>query len=184
MSGFWAQRKPRERVMLLLGLVVVIVGGWMGLAPGAGGGSSPLTAAQARAKADDIARQTRSLEADMKRVEPMLSSMVFEKSADAVVPETITLLQKLAKDSAVHLREVKPQRPRRLAGITRVPISVRYSTDFARTVPFLYKIEDPAGRLVVQRMNVTRSDPKSRLVDVEIEVVLYTRGSALGPEAL
>jgi hypothetical protein len=38
-------------------------------------------------------------------------------------------------------------------------------------------VEDPKGRLVVEKMNVAASDPKSRQVDVEVQVALFAAGA-------
>jgi hypothetical protein len=55
-----------------------------------------------------------------------------------------------------------------------VTLTVRFTSEFGRVIPFVYHVEDPQGKLVVEKLNVSSPDPKSRQVDVEVQVALFT----------
>jgi Tfp pilus assembly protein PilO len=175
MKEFWAQRNPRERYMLFLCAIVIVVGGWMGLSPTGDNGKTLLPTAQARQKIQETSQQKQALDDESVRLKAALGKMVYTDPPDQLVPQVVRTLQGYARDSGIHLREIKPMRARRFAAVTKVPLSVRFTTEFSKSVPFLYKIEDPAGKLVVEKFNVTASDPKSRTVDVEAQVALFTQ---------
>jgi hypothetical protein len=61
-------------------------------------------------------------------------------------------------------------------------LSARFTSEFGKAVPFFYRIDDPSGKLVVEKFDVTCADPKSRTVDVEVQVALYTVAGA-GPSS-
>src|SRR5436190_1211847 len=61
-----------------------------------------------------------------------------------------------------------------LAAVMKVPLTLRFSSRFDQSIPFLYNVEDPTGKLVVEKFNITMSDPKSKTVDVEVQIALYT----------
>jgi hypothetical protein len=117
--------------------------------------------------------------AEMDRLQPEIDRLTYKEAPEQIIPKVIRSLQETAKQAGIHIREVKPLRIRRLAGLTKVPLSVRFSCDFSKTVPFLYNTEDPATKLVIDRLNVTAPDAKSRMVDVEAHVAFFTTSTAL-----
>jgi len=70
-------------------------------------------------------------------------------------------------------------RPRRFGSLNKVPLSVRYSSEFSNTLPFVYAVEDPSGKLAIDRLNLSAADPKKTMVDVEIQVSFYTSGDPM-----
>lgn len=176
MNDLWSKRSPRERVLLVLGAASVIVAVWLALSPGTGPSGKLVPAAEARRKYDAALAEKLALQAEADRLRPALASMTFEEPPEVVVPRVVGQLQGLAKQSGIHLREVKPLRSRRVASLVKVPVSVRFSCPFAQTVPFLYRVEDPAGKLTVEKLNMSTSDPAARLVEVEANIALFTRG--------
>src|SRR5262249_4428040 len=119
--------------------------------------------------------------AETARLKPALEKLVYKDSPEQVVPAVIKKLQTVAKESGIHLREIKPLRARNLATVIKVPMTVRFTGQFGQSVPFLYKVEDPAGKLVVEKFNVTVSDPKIKTVDVEVQIALYTQAAGSKP---
>lgn len=177
MKQFWAQRTVSERRMIIIGVIVLLVCIPLALTPPGGGGNKKLLSAEEaslklKEANADVARRTD----EINRMKPEIDKMVFTEPPDQLIPQTIKTLQGFAKQSGLHIREIKPQRMRRLATVTKLPMSVRFTTgDFAKTaVPFLYRIEDPATKMVVEKFNVTAADPKVRTVDVEAQIALYT----------
>lgn len=180
MKALWAQRTPSERRLLLICAVVIVVAAWLVLAPSNRGGVQLLSSAEADRKATEDALKTHQYRQEIERLAPEIKRLAYDKPPAEVIPSVVRTLQDMAKQSDLHLREIKPLRARRTGDMTRIPISVRFSTAaFNRSaVGFLYRLEDPASRMVVDKFTITAPDPKTRIVDVEVQVALYTRGGA------
>jgi hypothetical protein len=169
--------------MLVVCLIVLVVGVPLMLFPGGSSGKKLLTYAEARQQYEDKLKQKAQLEADNERIKPLMDQMVYAEAPEQLIPKVITTLQGYAKASGIHLREIKPLRSKKTAGVTKETLSVRFTSDFGKTVPFLYRVEDPAGKLVVEKFNLTASDPKSRAVDVDAQIALFTKADAAGATA-
>lgn len=183
MNSFWKQRKPRERTMIVLCLLVVAIGIPLMLLPEQKAGKKLLTPQAARHKFEGLIRQKSDLDKELQQLKPEMEAMAYHETPEELVPRVIKELQSHAKASGVHLREIKPMRPRMMASVTRVPLTVRFSTpDFGKAVMgFLYRVEDPKGRLVVEKLNVTAADQKTHTVDVEAQIALFTLAGGEAP---
>lgn len=175
MKAFWAQRNSREKLLIALMAVAVIIGVPMALISPEKANGKLLSAANARQQYKKTETEMRVQDAETSRLKPALEKLVYKESPEQVVPAVIKSLQAVAKQSGIHLREIKPLRARRLATVTKVPMTVRFTSQFGQSIPFLYKVEDPIGKLVVEKLNVTVSDPKVKTVDVEVQIALYTQ---------
>lgn len=165
--------------MIVFCVLVILVSIPIALMPSGPPGRKLLPAAQAKQKYADLIKQKTKLEDETDRVKPEVEKLVYKDTTDALVPKLIRTLQGIAKQSGVHLREIKPLRPKRVASVTKVPMTVRFSTsDFSHAgVGFLYRTEDPAARIVVEKLSVIVSDPKARSVDVEVQVAGFTQAA-------
>jgi Tfp pilus assembly protein PilO len=175
MASFWAVRNSRERFLIVLALLAGIVGVPMMLISPEKAGGKLLPAAKARQEYKKNEAQMKTLQAETATLKPEIEKLVYKEAPEQVVPGVIKMLQTIAKQSGIHLREIKPLRARRLATVTKVPMTVRFTGQFGQSIPFLYKVEDPNGKLVVEKFNVTTSDPKVKTVDVEVQIALYTQ---------
>jgi len=182
MSGFWSRRNPRERVLLVLCLLALVVGVPLLLTPPSPAGGRLLPAREARLKYQSALEEKLALEQALKQLKPRIAEMAYSKPPEELVPQAVRTLQKHARDSGIHLREIRPLKAKRIAGVMKVPLTVRFSTtDFARgVVPFLYRVEDPAGRLVLDKVNITAPDAKSRTLEVEAQVAFFTQSAEEG----
>jgi len=178
MINMWPQRSPSERRMIILGVIVVVIGVPLALFPGGSSGKKLLSAREASQQYEGKVKQKSELESNVDRVEPLMGQMVYSDPPEKLIPKVITTLQGYAKDSGIHLREIKPLRSKKVANLTKETLSVRFTSEFGKTVPFFYRVEDPAGRLVVEKFNLTASDPKLRTVDVDAQIALYTQSGA------
>lgn len=174
MSAFWARRNPRERFLIVLCALAVMVGVPLMLTPPDGAGKRLLPAAQARAKRERLEQEKAALEAETERLKPEIERMVYDKSPEEAIPQVVRTLQGYAKQSGLHLREIKPLRARQVGDVTRVPLSVRFTSTFNKAVPFFYRVEDPKEKLVVEKFTVS-ADPKARTVDIDAQIALFTR---------
>lgn len=178
MSNFWEQRSPSERKYIIFMGLVVAVGVPMLLLPASGGSKKLLSADEAKAKYKTVLIDKSKLDAESDKLTPEIEKLTQNAPPDKLLPETIRILQKCAKDSGIHIREIKPLRTKNYLTVTRVPLSVRFTTEFAKSIPFVYRVEDPATKLVVEKLNISAADIRSRSVDVEVQVALFTRADA------
>ena len=141
------------------------------------GGKKLLPAKEASTQYATALRNKDVLSRDIDKKKPEIDKMMFAIPPEQLAPQLVRQLQQFAKDSGIHLREIKPLRTRRTGAVTRVPLTVRFSTtDFNKSfVGFVYRIEDPAGKLVVEKFSVTALDPKTRILDVEVQVSGFTK---------
>jgi type II secretory pathway component PulM len=176
-QSLWASRSPRERALVLLGVGVIAVAVWMILSPTDAGKRGLLPSSVAREQYSDGLKRKQGFDREVATLGPKVDTSTYKETSEKVIPVVLKVLHEQARAAGIHLREVKPLRPRQVAGLTKVTLTVRFTSEFGKAIPFLYGVEDPKGRLVVEKMNVAASDPKSRQVDVEVQVALFAAGA-------
>ncbi|MGC8666730.1 MAG: type II secretion system protein GspM [Chthonomonadales bacterium] len=179
MREFWSRRNPRERVLIALCILAVIVGVPAMLQPPGAGAGKLIPASEARRKYNAALKQKLALEDDTKALDARLKAITYSEAPPTLTPKLVQQLQEQARTCGIHLREIKPLRVHTEASVTKVPISVRFTAPFAQAIPYIYRIEDPKGRLVAEKATVVTPDPKAKVVDVELQVACYT--TALPP---
>lgn len=184
MSGtsLWASRSPRERVLIILGAAVVAVALWLVLTPGETGTQGMLSSAAARQQYTEALKRKQQLEREIADLGPRVDTTTYKETSERVIPIVLKSLHEQARLAGIRLREVKPLRPRQTGGVTKVTLTVRFTTEFGKAIPFLYNVEDPKAKLVVEKMNVSPSDPKSKEVDIEVQVALFTAPEVIGAD--
>ncbi len=193
---------------MLVGFCVVVVAGaiWFVLAPpprGSKANLAPLKDALNKTVASK--NNARRLREDQLAIEPQVKARAYDKPADQVVPIVVGSLQSAAERAGIHLREVRPLRakivtdemdPKVVAKTTtgrsarasstthevlgaRVPVEVRFKAPFQpNVVKFLYDLENPAGRMVIDKISITSADAKFRTVEVSAQITVFTRSSS------
>ena len=174
LKDLWNARTPRERVLIVLGLVVILVAVYMILVPVEQGPGGQLPAAVARQRYIQELKKKEAADKQIAQLSPKLDTITYQQTSEKVIPEVLKTLQAHASKAGIHLREVKPLRPRQMNDVTKVTLTVRFSGVFSQVIPFVYFIEDPKGKLCVEKLNVSAPDPKSSQVDVELQVALFT----------
>lgn len=180
MSSWWRQRNARERVLLLTCIVVCIGAAWLVLSPGPSPRGRQLTTAAAREQFREAEAEKVRLEQETADLRAAVSKAVFSESPDRLLPRAVKRLQTIARESGVDLKEIKPARVRTVADVSKVTLNVRLATvGFGRpVVTFLYRLEEPSEKLVVEKLTITAPDPQARTVEVEVQVAMYTSGRA------
>jgi hypothetical protein len=172
--------KPRERV-LVLGMVVVIVAAvvLMLMPAGNSGGAVKLLsrdAAERQYRRDSATYIELGKQQDA--LEPMIAKLAYEDPATQLIPHVVRDLQVMANESGLHLRDTRPLRPHALpSGLgMRVPLEVHFKAAFQPyVIRFLYHVEDPAGRMVLDKMDVTGADARFKTVDVSAVISVFTK---------
>jgi len=198
--------KRREQVLLGVGAIVVIGSVWLIFAPAPGGGgkANHFSLEEAQKKTATSRANARKLEKEQVEVEPRVKERAYGKPADQLVPVVVGNLQAAAEHAGIHLREVRPLRPKlvtdesdpnavqktgavksaRAASTTheflgaRVPVEVRFRAQFQpNVIKFLYDLENTAGRMVIDKISITSADAKFRTVEVSAQITVFTRSS-------
>jgi hypothetical protein len=169
-----------RRVLIIGGVIVVGVVLWSVLNPA----DSPKTQAkmlplpQAKQKLEVNIRTLKRLSSERDETEPRIARLTYNLTPEEVVPRVIRDLQTVAVRAQVRLREVKPLRPRELPSGQgqSVPMEVRFRAPFLpNAIRFLYFIESPDGKIVVDKLNITSAEARFKTVDVSAQITVFTR---------
>lgn len=181
-------RTRRERTMVFGGLIAVILillWGWLTPSVGGGGGQKLLPLAKAEEKRVLAERAIQHLTTEQAVMTKRIDAATYDLPADQVAPIVIGDLQQTAARAGVHLTETKPLRavPLKTSSLIQIPISVRFRAPFQpNVVQFLYYVEAPDSKEVVDKLTVGAPETKSSDVDVSAEISVYTRAqSAANP---
>ncbi len=176
--------KNREKILLVVGIpTVLIVLAWNFLSPPAAqttqAGQLPTN--QALSKLADVKKENTQMHAQLDKMEPSIEKMSYQLPAEQLLPRVIRDIQTMAAKSGVHLREIKPIRPKRLkSGVgVRVPVEVRFKATFQPdAVRFLYHIEEADSKMVVDKINITSADARFKSVEVSATITVFTTSLA------
>ncbi len=144
------------------------------------GATKLLPLEEALGKTAAARRSSKKMEEDSKGIGPRVEKLAYIESAEELTPMIIEELQKIADKSGVHIREIKPLKAKLIANGTgtRVPIEVRFRSNFQpNVVQFLYEVEDPAGKMVVEKINITSADSKFKTVEVSAQITVFTKST-------
>jgi hypothetical protein len=172
-------RNRRLFFLALLGGAVLIWNQCNPPAPSAGTGTLvPIEKATNKLNAANATYER--LGAELEAMEPRILKMSYNLPAEQLEPRFVRDIQKIAARANVHLREIKPLRPRLIANGegAKVPLEIRFQAVFhPQVIRFLYYLENPAGKIVIDKLNLTTADSKARTVDVTAQVSVFTRST-------
>jgi hypothetical protein len=177
------QISRREKILIVVCMVfLVAVVFWSLSSSGkAGAGRNLLPYEEAVTKTDVALKTAKKMDADQEEIDRHLHATAYDLPAEELTPHVIRDLQSLAAKANVHLREIKPLRARAIATGrgTRLPLEVRFRAPFQPdVVRFLYYVEAPATKMVVEKVNMTSADIKQREIDVSAQITVFTRSTA------
>ncbi len=174
----------RERIMVIGCVIFLIAVGFMLLLPSGKQGTS----AQKLLSADQAQAQLRANKAkyvrlgnDQDRITATVQKLSYDQPAENLVPQMVKDLQEIAAHADVHLREVRPLRAHKLkSGLAvGVPVEVRFRAPFQPdVVRFLYYVEEPARKMVVDKVDINSADPQLRSVDVAAQISVFTQSTS------
>lgn len=172
---------PRDKRMIYIGVIVlVLIFAWNFLTPSTGAKSTAGMVPYAKATKDTEVNKHNEvrLTRELTDLDPKVSGLAYNTPPDELVPRTVRDLQRIAAKSGVHIREIKPIRPRVLgSGMgSSVPLEVHFQAPFQpNAMKFLYYVEDPAGKMVVDKLDISSADPRHKTVEVSAQVTVFTR---------
>ncbi len=176
--SFWTDRTKSERNLIVIGGLAVAIAIPLMLSPPSGSSKKLLPAAEARQQYKTVVLEKTALDKQTDEIRPKLKVLASDALPDVILPNMVKSIQECAKNAGIHIREIKPLRMKQIGTVTRIPLNVRFVSEFKQTTKFLYDIEDPAGKLVVEKYSVSSSDAKSGLVDVEVQLTMFTTAKA------
>jgi hypothetical protein len=167
--------------MIIIGAVLlVIILIWNILTPSSStkgtAGLEPIGKAKQDTKVN-VATQAR-LTREVKDLAPKVNDLAYNLAPDELVPRTVKELQEIAAKSGVHIREVKPARPKLLpSGMgSSVPLEVHFLAPFQpNAMKFLYYVEDPSWKMVIDKLDISSADPRLKTVEVSATVTVFTK---------
>jgi hypothetical protein len=173
-------RSNRERMMLLLCGVVLLVALYMVMSPS---GKPVVHHTLLPTEAADAQYATKKktyiqLRSQLDEMEPRIQKMTFTQPPDTVAAIATQDLQDVAARSGIHLNETKPLRAVKTTTglVVRVPLEVRFRAAFQPEVMrFLYYLEDPAGKMVVDKIDITSADSRLKTVEVSARISVFTQ---------
>lgn len=173
-------RSKRERNLLILCVVVVVVALASVLSPSSKSTvhHGVLSADAANAQYHTKAVTYKNLTAQLDAIDPRIQKMTFTQPPDTVSALVTQDLQQVAARAGIHLREIKPLRAIKTTTglVVRVPLEVRFRAPFQPdVVRFLYYLEDPAGKMVVDKIDITSGDSKLKTVEVSARISVFTQ---------
>lgn len=179
----------RDKGLVALMIFVVLVGAVLLLLPSGSGGANlgkqiPLEDAQKQIT--QAKKQIKLMDDDIGMRQPRIERMTYTLPAEQLSATVTQDLYTLAEKAGVHIREIKPLRAKTLKSgtIARVPLEVRFRAPFQPNVmKFLYMAEDPANKIVVDKVSITSTDSHLKSVDVAAQISVFTRsltGSSSG----
>ncbi len=179
----------RDKGLVALMIFVVLIGVVLKLLPsgtGGAGAGKQLSLEDAQKQTTQGNKQLKLMEDEMKARQPRIERMTYTMPAEQLSATVTQDLYTLADKAGVHIREIKPLRAKTLksGNIARVPLEVRFRAPFQPNVmKFLYMAEDPANKIVVDKVSITSTDTHLKSVDVAAQISVFTRsltGSSSG----
>jgi hypothetical protein len=176
-------RTKRERYLVIFCVVFLILVAVFVMTPPSkpAGTAVQLSATAAEAQWRSQAVKYRQLVDSEQMLTPKLRRLTYREAPETVAALLTQDLQLIAARSGIHLNSYKPSRPAKLpAGdIVRVPVEIRFRARFQPDViRFLYAIEDPAGRRVVDRIDINPAEAKLKQVEVSARISVFTQSVA------
>lgn len=172
-------KTTREKVLVAVMVVILLVAGYMTFS---GGGSSAaggalLSAADARKKYEDGKVQYVALGKQDDAMQAKLAAWTSSDSPGAIAPAMVTRLMAIAKKSGVHLDSIRPLHSQltQNGAAMRVPVQVDFKAPFhPNVIEFLYRVENPKGKLVVDHLDVHSGDTHFATINVSARISTFT----------
>lgn len=171
----------RDKILLTVMFLVIFGAVALVMSPsGKAGAGKILPLDEAVRQNRETKKKLQDLKADKVKLEPQVVQMTYDMPPEQLSATVTETLYELADKAGVHIREIKPLRARTLTDgtLTTVPLEVRFHALFQPNVMrFLYYAEDPAGKLVVDKISITSPDTHAKGVDVSAQITVYTRSA-------
>jgi len=120
------------------------------------------------------------MDKDTARLKPEIAKVVYTDPPELLIPKIMKVLEVDEKKAGIHIREKKPLRAKTTDNVTKQTITISFNSDFGKAIPFFYLLDDPAGKIIVEKFDISAADPKSHQVSVEAQIALYTMAADTG----
>jgi hypothetical protein len=177
------QTNKRERAMILVAVLVIVIAIVLKMPSGHAASTfqGPMLSRQeAEKKRADSLLTVKKMRVEDEAAQPRIVEMSYDLPAEQVQPRVVRELQKIAERVGVHFRQIRPLQPHKLktAEGASVPTEVVFRAAFEPNVlSFLYYVEDPAAKMVVEKLNLTSADAKFKTVTVSAQITVLTRST-------
>ena len=109
---------------------------------------------------------------------------ISQKINRRINPAVIVVeLEELAGQSKIELSSIKPQNSEIKDGFDQQLVELIFQSDYLRLVDFLNRLENSDQYLTVSEMDVTKSDPAKKTLNVRLRLLsVYRSDETAGPE--
>ncbi len=172
-------KTTREKVLVAFMVLVLLVAGYLTFSGGGStsSGAALLSTADARKKYDDGKVQYLALGKQDDFMQGKIAKWTTNESPGAIAPAMVTKLMSIAKQSGVHLDSIRPLRSQlsENGAVLRVPVQVDFKAPFhPNVIQFLYRVEDPKGKLVVDHLDVHSGDTHFATINISARISTFT----------
>ncbi|HEV2474658.1 MAG TPA: hypothetical protein VGS41_18425 [Chthonomonadales bacterium] len=177
-------RTKRDMAAIAILIVFVIaVAVWLKLTPArsTAGKAALLSVSDAVHKQEVERREMSRLQTEIGEMNPKVAAMSDQDDPESLTPRAVSKLEEVARRAGVHLEEIRPGKPQLLpsgAG-ERISLDIKFEARFQpECIAFLYYVEEPAGRMVVDRLSLTSADARQKTVQVAARISTFTRSKS------
>lgn len=170
-----------RRALILMVVICVLALLYMVFSPKGGGGKQtllPVEEAQKQRKL--VVNRIENVNKELDTLDAANTRQTYDLPPEEIVPRVLRQLQQIAQESKVRLREVKPLRPIELKSGQgqKVPLEVRFRAPFQpNAMQFLYAVEDPKYKMVVDKINIASAEDRLKAVDMTATITVFTRAA-------
>lgn len=174
-------KTKRERNLVVLAVIVILIAVYFELsAPNSSSAKATgplLPLSQAVKKYDNGKTQYVALGNEEDTLQPLINHLTSSKSADALSPIMASSIMDMAAKASIHISTLRPLSPEIVADgqAERVPIEIQFDAPFEpNSINFLYHLEDPKGRYVVDQVQLATHERHRNMVSVTARVSMFT----------
>ena len=171
----------RERILMgLMALVVLVIGlpAFFGGPPGARGPSL----AQERRKRRDLEARLARARAEVDTLRGDIDGSLSDSTPRQLVQGMVGAAQAAARTAGVRLEDLKPMPLEKTGTLQAVPLRVSLSARFPQAVRFIYELERRTGRAGVDQLRMDATSPQNDHLKIELRLVGYVKGEQEGDD--
>ncbi len=178
MREFWTSRTLRERIMIIVCVLAVVIGVPLAIPTGKSA-VALLSPAAAQAKLTNEQSQVANLHRQNATIRSLLTTTSYVGGPDAALPKIVEKLQADAKSAGIHIKEIKPIHPHIVDGVAKMAFDMSFSSSLGQALSFIFYLENPKGKLVIEKINLSTSETQNQQIQVTVEVAAFALAQPL-----
>lgn len=164
--------------MMVLCALVVAIGVPLAIPMGKSAGTL-LSPAAAQTKLTSEQSQLASLHRQNATMRSLLTTTSYVGGPNAALPKIIEKLQADAKSAGIHIKEIKPIHPHIVDGVAKMAFDMNFNCSLGQALSFIYYLENPKGKLVIEKIALSTSETQNQQIQATIEVAAFALAQPL-----